>query len=120
RFDDDVAQPRTRGDVDLRRLDLLRRLFAQQVFVRVESRLAFGLACTRRHANPLELALERPLLARLGLLLLLQSILLLLEPRRVVAFPGNAAAAIELEDPAGDVIEEVTIVGDRDDRAGVI
>ena len=30
------------------------------------------------------------------------------------------AAAIELEDPAGHVVEEVTVVGDGDDRAGVV
>ena len=30
------------------------------------------------------------------------------------------AAAIELEDPLGDVVEEVAIVGDRDDRARVL
>ena len=30
------------------------------------------------------------------------------------------AAAVELEDPAGDVVEEVAIVGDRDDRALVL
>ena len=29
-------------------------------------------------------------------------------------------AAIELEDPAGDVVEEVTVVRDGDDRAGVL
>ena len=30
------------------------------------------------------------------------------------------AAAVELEDPAGDVVEEVAVVGDRDDRARVL
>src|SRR5262249_25451833 len=43
-----------------------------------------------------------------------------LEPARVVALVRIAAAAIELEDPAGDVVEEVAIVGDRDDGAGVL
>ena len=49
-----------------------------------------------------------------------QAVLLLLEPRRVVAFPRDAAAAIELEDPAGDVVEEIAIVRHRDDRARVV
>ena len=30
------------------------------------------------------------------------------------------AAAIELENPAGDVVEEVAIVRDGDDRAGIV
>jgi hypothetical protein len=73
----------------------------------------------RRHADPLELALERLLSLPLRLLLVGEALLLLLQPRRVIALPGNAAAAVELEDPAGDVVEEVTIVGDGDDRAGI-
>ena len=43
--------------------------------------------------------------------------LLLLEPRRVVALPRDAFAAIELEDPLRDVVQEVAIVRDRDDGA---
>ena len=43
--------------------------------------------------------------------------LLLLEPRGVVALERDALAAVELEDPAGDVVEEVPVVGDGDDGA---
>ena len=46
--------------------------------------------------------------------------LLLLEPARVVALVRDAPAAIELEDPAGDVVEEVPVVRDRDDGALVV
>ena len=46
--------------------------------------------------------------------------LLLLEPRRVVALERDAAPAVELEDPAGDVVEEVPVVGDGHDRARVL
>ncbi len=46
--------------------------------------------------------------------------MLLFEPRRVVALERDAAAAVELEDPLGDVVEEVAIVGDGDDGAGVL
>ena len=56
----------------------------------------------------------------IGLLLGGQAGLLLLEPRRVVALPRDAGAAVELEDPAGDVVEEVAVVRDGDDRAGVL
>ncbi len=54
---------------------------------------------------------------RLGLLFLLQPGLLLLQPGGVVALPGDALAAVELQDPAGDVVEEVAVVGDGDDGA---
>ena len=117
---DDITEPGAWRDVDFRRLDLLRRFLPQQLLVGVQTRLAFGLTRTRRQANPLELALQGALTPRLGLLLALQPLLLLLEPRRVVAFPRNTVAAVELEDPAGHVVEEISVVSDRDDRAGVI
>src|SRR5437762_3545667 len=79
-FNDDVAEPRPWRDVDFCRLDPLRRVLLQQVFVRVQPRLALRLARPRRHPDPFELALERPLPPRLRLLLLRQPALLLLEP----------------------------------------
>src|SRR5262249_3381785 len=77
--------------------------------------LALGLPGARGHSNPFQLTLEG-LLARGRLLLLLrETTLLLLEPRGVVAFPRNPGALRELENPAGDVVEEVPVVGDSDD-----
>ena len=78
------------------------------------------MACLGRQAHPFELAGERAL-PRGGLLLLdLQPSLLLFEPARVVPFVGDAPAAIELEDPAGDVVEEVPVVRHGDDGALVL
>ena len=51
---------------------------------------------------------------------LLEPLLLLAEPGGVVALVGDAAAAIELENPAGDVVEEVAVVGDDEDGARII
>ena len=67
-----------------------------------------------------ELAFER--FPALALLLLLdgQPFGLLVEPGAVVALPGNALAAVELEDPSGDVVEEITVVRNGDDRALVL
>ena len=42
----------------------------------------------------------------------------LLQPGRVVALPRDARAPIELENPAGHVVEEVAVVGDRHHGAG--
>jgi hypothetical protein len=63
---------------------------------------------------------EGRLAGAIGFLLGGQARLLLLEPRRVVAFPRDAGAAVELQDPAGDVVEEVAVVRDGDDRAGIL
>src|SRR5690606_7401506 len=79
-----------------------------------------GLAGARAHVDPFELARERATPLALGLLFLLEALALLIEPGGVVALPRDALAAIELEDPSGDVVEEVAVVGDRDDGAGVV
>src|SRR5258708_31156317 len=77
---DHVAEPRPRGHVNLSVLDPLPRFLAQQILVGIEPGLALGLTRPWRHADPLELALERALLARLRLFLLLETLLLLLPP----------------------------------------
>ena len=99
----------------------LRRLgLGHELVVRGDARLALGLAGTRRQAHPLELALQRAAPRLVDLLLLREPLLLLFEPARVVAFPRDARAAVELEDPARDVVEEVAVVGHRDDGAVVV
>src|SRR3989304_2101651 len=44
---------------------------------------------------------------------------LLFEPRGVIALIRNSKTAVEFEDPARDVIEEVTVMRDGDDGAFV-
>src|SRR5690606_10472160 len=108
-LDDDVAEARPRRDAELGRITRALRGAAHQVLVRGEARLALGLAGARRGPHPLELLLELALPGTLLLLFLLEALLFLLEPGRVVALERVAAPAIELEDPLRRVIEEVAI-----------
>ena len=85
-----------------------------------ETGLALGLTGARSHADPLEFAVEGLLPGARLLLLEGQAVLLLLEPARVVAFPGDALAAVEFEDPARHVVQEVAVMRDRHDRALVL
>jgi len=92
----------------------------QQRLVGRKARLALGLARPGGETNPLELPLEGATAGRVGLLLLGEAGLLLLEPRRVVALPRQSRPSVELEDPARHVVEEVPVVGDRHDRSLVL
>src|SRR5690606_9891812 len=78
-----------------------------------EAGLCLRLARLRVRTDPLELRLDRALARLLLLLLDLEPLLLLLEPRAVVALPRDAVPAIELEDPAGRIVEEVAVMGAR-------
>ena len=120
-LDDDAAQPRARRDLDLLEVELAGLLgLGGHLLVALEAGLALGLPALGVGAHPLELLLE-PLGALDVLLPLdLQPGLLGLEVGRVVALVGVGAAAVELEDPLGDVVEEVPVVGDGDDGAGVL
>src|SRR5437762_2983492 len=71
---------------------------------------------------PAPLGPMTPTMPPRGLLFLFlrQTLTLLLQPGRVVALPRDALAAVQLQDPAGHIIEEVAIVGHRDHRAGIL
>src|SRR5205814_10247940 len=103
-LDKELAEARARGQHNLRGF---RRLFAalgHQRLIGLNARLALGLAGARALAHPFELALEGALARGFLLALLRQALLLLLEPARVISLVGNPAAAVELEDPARDVV----------------
>src|ERR1700722_7944194 len=116
-LDHGIAEPRPRRQHDLHRLGRFLFALRQQLFVRLQSRLALSLARARALPDPLKLAFERALARLLALAFLRKPFLFLLEPAGVIALIGNALAAIELEDPARDVIEEIAVMGDGDDRA---
>src|SRR6185295_19057717 len=84
------------------------------------ARLGFGLARLRRGGDPLLLACQRALMRGLLASFLLEALLLLRQPGGVVALIGNAFAAVEFENPARDVVEEVAVMGDDQDRAGIV
>src|SRR4029079_7967999 len=82
--------------------------------------LGLGLAGLGRAADPFELVVDRLLLALLLALLLRQSLGFLLQIAGIVGFIDVVAAAIELEHPVHDIVEEVAVVGDEDDIAGIV
>ena len=98
---------------------LLVRLL-EQVLVALIARLRLRLPRFGGSRDPFVLAGERSLPRLLFAPLLLEPLLLLHEPGRVVALIGNAAAAIEFENPSRHVVEEVAVVGDDQDRAGIV
>ena len=121
RLDDEVAEPRPGRDVDLDPVELdvapLRRAAARTPGGAPSTSRAAPSATARTHSSS---RCERALARRLLLLLVREPRLLLLEPAGVVALVRDPLAAVELEDPAGDVVEEVAVVGDGDDGARVV
>ena len=120
-LDDRLAQPRARRDVDLHLLELLvaaprRRAPRSGPGAPWTSCAGPWGSCAPTRARPRSCA-GATLSGRSSCS---QALLLLLQPGGVVALVGDALAAVELEDPAGDVVEEVAVVGDRDDRALVL
>src|SRR5271157_5537038 len=64
----------------------------------------------RRHPDPFELTLQRPLPFGFAFCFLLQSGALLFKPRRVVPLPWNPLPSVKLQYPSGYVIEEIPVV----------
>src|SRR2546430_2570315 len=120
RLHDDVAETRARRDEDLELAFAKLRVFGEKTLVCLDAGLALRLARARRRPNPLELARERSLPGRFLLLLVGEALALLLEPRAAVALGRDGRARVELPDPAGYVVQEVAVMGDRHHAAGVL
>ncbi len=96
----------------------LLRFLRGQLLEAGEARLALGVPALRARAHPFKFGLHR-LLPGGGLLFLdLQALFLLLQPGGVVAFPRDAVPAVQFEDPARDIVEEVAVMGHGHDRTG--
>ena len=119
-LDDHVAEARARRNGDLRLAVVVAAGLRHKLVIGLDARLGFRLARLGARPDPVELAGERPLLGLVLLAFDLEPLLLLLEPGRIAALIGNAGAAIELERPFGDVVEEVAVVGDHDHGAGIV
>ena len=119
-LDDDIAQTRSVGYKDLQRLFFFLDILVEELVVGVQTGFRLGVARFRGHTHPFQLSLEG--LHTLALLLLLhrQAVGFLLQPGTIVALPGNALAAVEFENPAGHVVEEIAVVGHGDDGALVL
>ena len=100
-LDHEVAEPRAGRDVDLDAVELLRALLGEQPLVgrrgAPSTSRAARVGLIRTHSSSRASVRRR---ADSCLLLAREPRLLLLEPRRVVALERDAAAAVELEDPA--------------------
>ena len=120
RLDDLVAQSGTVGDENLEFLFFLLDGLIQQFVVTVQARLAFGLTGLGSHANPFQLTLQRFLALALGLFFHCQALGLLFQPTAVVALPGDALAAVQLQNPASHVVKEISVVGYGNDRALIL
>src|SRR6516162_7368069 len=107
-------------DDDLRGLGLFLAGFLEQFLVAFVTRLGLGLPRAWRSSDPFLLAGERALARFLFTAFLLQALLLLHKPGGVIALVGNTAAAIELENPAGDVVEKIAVVGHDQDGAWIV
>src|SRR4051812_36778720 len=107
-------------DEDLRLAGRAVLLRLDQFVERLDAGLGLGLARLGRAADPFELLLDRLLLALLLALFLLQPLGFLLQVSGIIGFVDVVAAAIELEHPVHDMVEEVAVVGDEDDVARIV
>ena len=115
-----LAQARARRDVDLDLVELDVALLGDQLLVARQTRLglrALPLGFVRTHSSSAAIVRSRPFSERSSWA---RRACFCSSQARVVALVGDAPAAVELEDPAGDVVEEVAVVRDGDDRALVL
>ncbi|MPL74131.1 hypothetical protein SDC9_19941 [bioreactor metagenome] len=115
-----AAKARAVRDDDLRGADPFLLGLVRHLLIGRDTRLRLRLTRLGAGADPLEFLGHDFLLGLVLARFLFEPLRLLLEPGGVVALVGDAAAALELENPRGDVVEEVAVVGDDQDRALVL
>ena len=116
-----VTQARRGRDLNFFEVELLVLLgLGRHLLVALQTSLVLRLASLCTGANPRELFLQA--LAQLRVLLTgnLEALLLLVQVGGVVALVRVELAAVDLADPARDVVEEVAVVGHGQDRARVV
>ena len=119
-FDNLIAESRTVGDENFEFFLAFFLVLVEEAVVGRKTRFTLGLSSLRSHSHPFKFALESLAALACLFLLLSHSLGLLVEPRRVVSFPGDTLAAVEFENPAGDMVEEVTVVSDGNHSAFVL
>ena len=70
--------------------------------------------------NPLQLVLDRLLPPSVFARLLLEPLALLFQIGRIIAFIDKIATTIELKYPANHIVEEIAVMGYKDDVALII
>ena len=103
-FDDERAEVFAGGNLNFEFLIAFLEVLLGHLLVGADAGFAFGLTGAGGEADPFQFALQG-FLAGAGLFFFhFQAGFFLLQPRGIVAFPGDAAAAVEFENPLGDVI----------------
>src|SRR5439155_11804704 len=105
--DDEIAEVRTGWDLHGQAFGAFLDFLGGELFVGTEAGLALGDAGARGHAGPFQLALQGLLAGVLLSFFLVEATFLLFEPGGVVALERVPLAAVELQNPLGDIVEEV-------------
>ena len=119
-LDDLVAQARTVGNEDFQLLLTFLLLFVQHLVVGVQASFSLCLTGFRRHTHPFQLSFQCLPALRSHFLLHLHAFCLLLEPARIVAFPRDAFASVEFQNPSCHIVEEVAVMRDADHSSFIL
>ena len=117
-LDDLVAQALGHGNENFVGFNALLVFEIGKFFKPGKARLAFGLTRFWVLARPFKFFLQRLGSGFFALLLGRQALAFLLQPAAVVAFPWNAVAAVQLENPFSGIVEKVAVVGDGHHSSG--
>ena len=115
-----VAKARAIRDHDLGTGQFFALGLAGQFVIGVDPGLLLGLTRLLALPHPVKFALKRLLLGFVLARFLAQPLGLLFQPCGIVALVGHAAATIQFENPAGDVVQKITVVGDDKDRTLIV
>ena len=119
-LDDLIAQTGTVRNVYLKIAFFLLGVSRGQLLIGPETGFLLGLTGLGGHPDPFQLMLKGLAPAAFLFLLEGETLRLLVQPGAVVSLPRNAFSTVQLKNPSGHIVEEVTVMGYGDDRALVL
>ena len=95
-------------------------VFAEQAVIVLQAGFLLGLSSFRSLSHPFQLPFEYLLALAFCLLFLGKAFCLLVEPRGVITFPRNPFPTVKLQDPASNIVQEITVVSYGDHRTCIL
>ena len=116
-FNNQITQTLIHRNIDIGLCNFIFGCRIQQLIISLNTGFRLSLSCFRIFLNPFQLISQSFLTSIFFTSLLSQTFLFLFQPRRIVAFIRNTLSTVKFQNPTGNIIQEIAVVGNHNHRS---